>query len=79
MLGILKAIYPLLWTLLLVALLTIVIFTNTTTESLKTIASASDRWDSTPQRSTMAFTLTRIISAILLQQKFQSTLHETYG
>ncbi|KAK3813361.1 MAG: hypothetical protein J3Q66DRAFT_348117 [Benniella sp.] len=48
-------------------------------KSLKTIASASDRWDSIPQRSTMAFTLTRIISAILLQRKFQSTLHETYG
>ncbi|KAG0235796.1 hypothetical protein B0O80DRAFT_500550 [Mortierella sp. GBAus27b] len=47
--------------------------------SLKVIAETSDRWDSIPHRSTIAFTSTRIIGAILLHQKIQSTLHEAYG
>ncbi|KAF9563534.1 hypothetical protein EC968_004806 [Mortierella alpina] len=48
-------------------------------KSLKTITSVQSQWDSIPYRSTIAFTMTRIIGAILLLKKLQGALHETYG
>ncbi|KAI1316282.1 hypothetical protein EDD11_010190 [Mortierella claussenii] len=48
-------------------------------KSIKAILGAKDQWDSIPYRSTMAFTMTRIIGAILLLRKLQAALHETYG
>lgn len=47
--------------------------------SLKTLTSVKGTWDSIPYRSTMAFTMTRIVGMILLLRKLQSALHETYG
>ncbi|KAF8937722.1 hypothetical protein BGZ58_002266 [Dissophora ornata] len=47
--------------------------------SLKTLLTMKNQWDSIPYRSTVAFTMTRIIGAILLLRKMQSALHETYG
>ncbi|KAF9358106.1 hypothetical protein BGX26_002474 [Mortierella sp. AD094] len=47
--------------------------------SLRTVAGARNQWDSIPYRSTVTFTMTRIIGAILLMKKMQITLHETYG
>ncbi|KAF9201404.1 hypothetical protein BGZ49_008356 [Haplosporangium sp. Z 27] len=47
--------------------------------SLKTVAGSKTQWNSIPFRSTVAFTMTRIIGAILLLRKLQSTVHETYG
>lgn len=47
--------------------------------SLKTLTSVKGTWDSIPYRSTVAFTMTRIIGMICLLRKLQSVLHETYG
>ncbi|KAG0027064.1 hypothetical protein BGZ81_005896 [Podila clonocystis] len=47
--------------------------------SLKTLTSINGTWDSIPYRSTVAFTMTRLIGMILLLRKLQSALHETYG
>ncbi|KAG0348420.1 hypothetical protein BG005_011540 [Podila minutissima] len=47
--------------------------------SLKTLTSVKGTWDSIPYRSTVAFTMVRIIGMILLLRKLQSALHETYG
>ncbi|KAF9438451.1 hypothetical protein BGZ76_007844 [Entomortierella beljakovae] len=47
--------------------------------SLKSVESTKAQWDSIPHRSTVAFTMTRIIGSILLLKKLQSVLHETYG
>ncbi|KAF9376211.1 hypothetical protein CPB97_010988 [Podila verticillata] len=48
-------------------------------KSLKTLTSVKGTWDSIPYRSTVAFTMTRIIGMIRLLRKLQSALHETYG
>ncbi|KAF9990640.1 hypothetical protein BGZ75_000838 [Mortierella antarctica] len=48
-------------------------------KSLRTITSVNNQWDSIPYRSAVAFTMTRIIGAILLLKKLQCALHETYG
>ncbi|KAF9334912.1 hypothetical protein BG006_001262 [Podila minutissima] len=45
----------------------------------ETLTSVKGTWDSIPYRSTVAFTMTRIIGMILLLRKLQSALHETYG
>ncbi|GJJ76305.1 hypothetical protein EMPS_08664 [Entomortierella parvispora] len=47
--------------------------------SIKSLKSTKSQWDSVPCRSTVAFTMTRIIGAILLLRKFQGALHDTYG
>ncbi|KAG0307056.1 hypothetical protein BGZ98_001150 [Dissophora globulifera] len=47
--------------------------------SLKTLAATKSQWDSVPYRSTVAYTMTRIIGGILLLRKLQYALHETYG
>ncbi|KAG0370869.1 hypothetical protein BC939DRAFT_453035 [Gamsiella multidivaricata] len=47
--------------------------------SLKAAMSGNVQWDSIPYRSTVAFTMTRIIGSVLLLQKLQFALHETYG
>ncbi|KAG0041557.1 hypothetical protein BGZ83_001655 [Gryganskiella cystojenkinii] len=48
-------------------------------KSIKSLKSTKSQWDSVPYRSTVAFTMTRIVGAILLLRKFQRSLHETYG
>ncbi|KAF9917376.1 hypothetical protein BX616_001190 [Lobosporangium transversale] len=48
-------------------------------KSLKTVSASNLQWDSIPYRSTVAFTMTRIISLVLLHKKLQTALHETYG
>ncbi|KAG0088612.1 hypothetical protein BGZ93_006016 [Podila epicladia] len=46
---------------------------------VETLTSIKGTWDSIPYRSTVAFTMTRIIGMILLLRKLQGALHETYG